>query len=278
MDRSALAYWESGQAGPVRPMSAPIVPAPEDTEYVEDRILRAAGERPLRALLLGMTRSLATLRWPAGSSLVAVEWSAAMIRRFWSAEGVPGESRVVRADWRELPLAAAAFDVAAGDGCCSVLGSLRDATLAGAEIGRVLRPGGTFYLRCFTRPPNLTVERVFEALHAGRIDNVFLLQWLLAMAVHGDTREGVALDAVWRAWSSQVADPAALFARRGWDGDSGWTLARWKGIGVRYSFPTVEELVQGFAPHLELVERHVPGYAWGECFPTLVMQAAAPRR
>jgi SAM-dependent methyltransferase len=273
MDRGSLAYWDSGHAGPVRPMAAPIVPAAEDTAFLEDRVLAAAGGRPVDALLLGMTRSIATLRWPAGSSLVAVEWSSAMMRRFWPKEGLPRAASLVRADWRELPLAASSRDVAAGDGCYSVLASLEDAALLNREVQRVLRPGGSFYMRCFARPERgFNVGGIFDALRSGRIANVFLLQWLLAMAVHGDTREGVALDAVWRAWKEGAPRPRELFARCGWPEDSAWTFERWKGVAVRYSFPTAVELGRLAAPLFDVVQHHVPSYPWGECFPSLVMQ------
>ena len=273
MDRGSLSYWESGHAGPVRPMGAPIVPAAEDTAFLEDRMLAAAGGRPVDALLLGMTRSIATLRWPAGSSLVAVEWSSAMMRRFWPKDGLPRTASPVRADWRELPLASSSRDFAAGDGCYSVLASLADAALVNREVQRVLRPGGRFYMRCFSRPERgFSVGEIFDALRAGRVANVFLLQWLLAMAVHGDTREGVALDAVWRAWSEGAPRPRELFARCGWPEDSGWTFERWKGVAVRYSFPTASELGEITAPLFDVAERRVPAYPWGECFPSLVMR------
>jgi len=278
VDRSALSYWESGRAGPVRPMAAPIVPAVEDIAFAEKTVLAAARGRAPSALLLGLTRGLAAMRWPAGSSLVAVEWSAAMINRIWSIDGLSAASHVVRADWRELPLASASQDIVVGDGCYSVFASLRDATLLNGEVRRVLRPGGLFCIRCFARPARgLTIGGVFDELRAGRIANVFLLQWLLAMAVHGTTRDGVILDTVWRAWRDQVPRPRDLFARHGWPENSDWTFDRWKGVRIRYSFPTAEELGEIAAPLFDGVERHVPAYPWGECFPSMIMRAG-PRR
>src|SRR5688572_32317510 len=155
-------------------MAPPIVPAPEDIAFVEDRLLAAADGRPVAALLLGMTRGLATLRWPAGSALFAAEWSAAMIRRFWPTGGMPAGASAVRADWRELPFATSSFDFAAGDGCYSALASCGDIALVGRELGRVLRPGGLLSIRCVVRPERgLSVSDVFEELRAGRIANVY---------------------------------------------------------------------------------------------------------
>ena len=273
MDRSALAYWESGHAGPVRPMAAPIVPPAEDIAFLESTMLAASGGRPVPALLLGMTRGISAMRWPADSSLVAVEWSSAMIRRFWSTDGLPAASSVVRADWRELPLATASHAIVAGDGCYSVLASLADAERLNREVYRVLRPGGVFCMRYFARPARrLTVAAVFDHLGAGRIANVFLLQWLLAMAVHGDTRDGVPLDLVWQAWRDHAPQPEELFAQHGWPEDSAWTFERWRGVQVRYSFPTAHELDELAAPLFEVAGRRIPDYAWGEYFPSLVMR------
>lgn len=273
MDRRALSYWESGFAGPVRPMSAPIIPAAGDTAFIRDRMLAFARGRPVDAVVLGLTRSLVTLPWPAGSSLLAVEWSSTMIRRFWSRDGVPAAAWVARADWRELPLASSSCDVAAGDGCWTALPSLADIAVAHSELARVLRPDGLLCMRCFARPERgLTVDAILDALHGGTIASVFLLQWLLAMSAHGDSRDGVALDTVWRAWTKAVPQPGVLFERHGWPEDSAWTFERWKGVLVRYSFPTLGELEAAAAPLFEVVERRVPDYPWGECFPTVVMR------
>jgi SAM-dependent methyltransferase len=259
-------------------MASPIVPSAQDIGFAEGAARAAAAGRGVGALLLGVTRGIATMRWPAGSSLVAVEWSSSMIRRFWSRDGLPPGSSVVRADWRQLPLANASRDIAVGDGCYTALGTLQDVALLNAEVNRVLRPGGVFCVRCFARPlRGITPRTVFAELRAGHIGNVFLLQWLLAMAVHGDSRGGVALDDVWRAWREHAPQPADLLARCGWPEDSAWTLERWKGVTVRYGFPTVEELRTLATPHFGEIECHIPAYPWGECFPSLVMRAA-PRK
>jgi SAM-dependent methyltransferase len=272
MDRSALSYWESGHAGPVRPMGEPIVPTPQDIAFVEAELPAGASCPPVTALLLGTTRALAAMRWPIGTTLAAIEWSGAMIHRFWPPEGVPASASMVRADWRELPLAAASCDVVVGDGCYSVLATVKDAELLNAEVRRVLRPGGVFCMRCFARPARgLSVGDVFDKLRSGRIGNAFLLQWLLAMAIHGDTQEGVVLDTVWRAWSAEVPKPRELFAGLGWP-DSSWSFDRWKGVRVRYSFPTLDELRALGAQIFSEVRYRVPDYPWGECFPSLVMR------
>jgi uncharacterized protein YbaR (Trm112 family) len=63
-----------------------------------------------RALLLGVTPEIATMRWPAGNRLLALDFCSAMIRNVWRAPENE-DAMVARADWdaahpRELPAAA----------------------------------------------------------------------------------------------------------------------------------------------------------------------------
>lgn len=277
MDRSALKYWESFPAGRLRPMPAPIAPGVEDISYLEARVTEFADEvsgNPVDAMLLGVTPRIASMHWPVGTRLVAVDWAESMIRRFWPADGLAIPAQVVRGDWRQLPLATGSRNVVVGDGFYTPLGTFADIRLVNAEVRRVLRSGGVYCARNFARPRHArTVAAVFDDLRAGNIANVFVLRWLLAMAAHGTSREGVVLDAVWRAWREHAPDPERLFAACGWPADSAWSIERWKGLQIHYSFPSSEELRELAAPWFDVIAFHLPDYAWGECFPSMVMRA-----
>jgi SAM-dependent methyltransferase len=271
VDRSALPYWESFVGGS-RGWIAPIAPAPEDIAHVE-RVVAGFRGGGVAALLLGVTQALAHMRWPAGSSLLAVDWSESMIRRIWRAAPAPAFAQVTRGDWRELPLRSASLDVVVGDGCYSAVGSRADAALTVREVHRVLKPGGLFCLRNFARPQQtLTVEALLAEVRAGRPSNAFLLRWLLAMAVHGASGDGVRLDDVFQAWMRRFQDVRALLAPRGLLDDAEWAFSRWQGLGVRYYFPDPAELHALASPAFDLVEYRVPAYERGECFPSLVMR------
>jgi SAM-dependent methyltransferase len=259
VDRSALGYWESFSGGS-RGWVAPIAPAAEDISHVERHV---AGRSAPRALLLGVTQGLARMRWPARTSLVAADWSSAMIRHVW--QPLPF-AHAIRADWRELPLASASLDVVVGDGCWSAAGSYANAALVAREVQRVLKPGGLFCLRNTARP-GLTPGDVVKELNAGKISNVFLFRWLLATAVQDASGDGVRLDDVWRAW---LEVPHGLLRERGWLEDAEWAFGRWKGLGIRYWFPSPDEL-RALAAGFELVDYSIPAYDRGECFPSLVM-------
>jgi SAM-dependent methyltransferase len=278
MDRSALAYWESFAAGRFRSIPTPIVPAEQDIEFLESRIRTIPGGN-VEALLFGVTPRIATMRWPAGTSLIAIDWSRTMIRDLWPLDGLPHFARPLCADWRQLPLAAASRTLVVGDGCYTAIGTLADAAIVNEQVHRVLRPDGLYCLRCFCRPAQpLALGDLYEELHAGRISNVFMFRWLLAMAVHGASREGVVLDAVWREWNRRVPDSRGLFARCGWPEDAAWSIERWKGLSVRFSFPDAAEVHELAAPHFDVLEFHVPDYEFGECFPSVVMRARRPPR
>src|ERR1051326_3092833 len=123
-DRAALAYWES-RAREWR-VSPPLTPAPEDIAWYEARAAESAGgasSRPMRAILLGGTPGIATMRWPEGTSLLAVDWANGMLQHVWPRGGFPERTNVVRPDWRELPLTSGNIDLVIGDGCYAALRS-----------------------------------------------------------------------------------------------------------------------------------------------------------
>jgi SAM-dependent methyltransferase len=273
-DRALRAYWD-GRASAWR-VAPPLAPAPEDVAWFEAVARRAAAEtgRPPRALLLGVTPAIAGMGWPPGTELIAVDWAEGMLRRVWPGQDTPAGSVRVRGDWRALPLIEAGFDLALGDGCYSTFGALADAARAHGEIRRVLRPGGLYAIRCFCRiEPLPSVGALIEDLQSGRLANLDLFRWLLAMAVQGDGPAGVALDAVWRAWAAHVPDAAALCRRVGWTTDALASLQAWENAGVRFSFPSRAELAALVEPGFERLEWQLPSYQPAMCFPRLLMRA-----
>ena len=272
-DRSTLPYWEArAQRWNV---SQPISPGPEDLRFYEACAARHVPDdgSDLTALLLGVTPSIAQMRWPGPTRLVALDWSRGMFDNVWPREHVPAGSAGVRGDWRAMPLADASVDFTAGDGCYSTFRDLEGPALLNREVHRVLRPGGEFCLRCHRRPdvPH-SVDRVFEWLHAGRFHNLDLFRWMLAMAVHGDSADGVSLRRVWETWHSRVPDAKALAARFGWSADALANMDAWERLESRYFFPTLDELGDLARPHFDIELCDIPRYEWGEHFPRLLMR------
>jgi SAM-dependent methyltransferase len=264
MDRSARANWE--RLALRWRIVEPLAPGAEDQDWFERN---AAAHAAGRALLLGVTGRLAAMRWPRSTTLLAVDWSRGMLRLL-----PPGRALGVCADWRELPVSDASFDLAIGDGCYSALAGLDDMTLFNTELRRVLRAGGGVLMRCFCRPAApIDIDALFQDLRRGRYRNLDLFRWLLAMAVHGSSRHGVVLGDAWEAWARHVPDAHALQARMGWTEDGLANIERWAGSNFRYSFATLEELRDLAAPGFAVTGCDTPAYEWGALFPRLALRA-----
>jgi len=274
MDRSHLAYWE--RRAPNWHVAPPFSPSAEDIAWLEAKAARCATSvvaKPFRALLLGVTPALATMRWPEDTHLVAVDWSAGMIRYVWPGSSIRAPATVVRADWHALPLAKGSIDFALGDACYSAVATLANARLLNAELHRVLRPGGMHCQRCFARPdPPLSVDTLFEDLLAVRVSDFDMFRWMLAMAVHGASESGVDLCDVGRVWREHVPDAAALAARHGWSAEALANLESWGRNGGRFSFPSPRELRELAELAFDLLAYEEPATAYGALFPRLTMR------
>jgi SAM-dependent methyltransferase len=272
-DEAARAYWES-RARDWR-VSPPLTPAPEDIAWYEAKVAdcaRSLSSRPLRAVLLGVTPAIAAMKWPDSTRILAVDWAQGMVEHVWPRAGFPEHAHVVRADWRQLPLAPTSVDLVVGDGCYSAMGSLAGARQLNREVGRILKPGGWYCVRAFCRSDHATsIAALFAELEGGRVDNLDLFRWRLAMLVHGDSAEGVALGKVWRTWRDHVRDGPS--EARCWSADQRLNMARWEGVQARFAFPSLHELQALAEPSFDLVACEWPGYASAEHFPRLLMRA-----
>jgi SAM-dependent methyltransferase len=256
--------------------SAPLCPTPEDIAFVEGRIGRHAMrlQRPARALVLGVTQELLQMDWPAGSSLVAVDWSFDMVELMLSGEQRARVAAPVVADWRRMPIPASSHDFAVGDGCYVMQSSLEDCARINTEVARVLRPDGLFCLRCFLRPDVAEDPGVlFLQAAAGQAGNPDVFRWRVGMALHGADGVGIVLDDVWRWWSGHlVAGPAPQDDKAMRETHA--AMERWKGASARFTFPTREEAERLLRQRFRIVDRFTPSYAFGERFVTYAVVPA----
>jgi SAM-dependent methyltransferase len=274
-DRSALPYWE---ARSVRwKVSTPISPLPDDVRFYEANAARYAGEsQGLRALLLGVTPAIATMRWPAGTRLIALDWAGGMLSNVFPRAQVASFAHALRGDWREMPLADACVDLVVGDGCYSTFSTFEGPADVNREVARVLRPGGRFCLRCHRRPDAaIPMEQLFGRLLAGEFGDLDMFRWQLAMALHGDSRDGVCLGDVWDAWHEHVPNAGKWLARFGWSEQALANFEGWKGSRSRYLFPSLAELRTLVSTNFDLEDCDIPEYEWGEHFPRLTMSRLA---
>jgi SAM-dependent methyltransferase len=271
MDRTARSYWD--EIALRWRIAEPLAPGRTDVDWFERQAARHA-TGGTRALLLGVTAGIATMRWPAGSRLVAADWSTNMLKNVWPAGATARAAPVLCADWRELPLRSGSVDLIAGDGCYTALGTLAGAAALNAEMHRVLRRGGCVLMRCFCRPAaGLRVDELFEQLLSRRIRNLDLFRWMLAMALQGDSASGVAVREIGEQWARRVPEARALQARMEWTDDALTNMERMATATMTYNFASLDELLRAAAPAFELIERDIPDYAWGELFPRIVLRA-----
>ena len=273
MDRSDLPYWGNVYAGLWRPR--PLVqPSAEDIRFFEASAHRADELGDLsgvRALLLGVTRPIAAMRWPKDAQLVALDWSEVVIRRFWS----PADAAsVVLGDWREMPIAPATRNIVLADGCYHVLSCAEDGALLTREVRRVLRPGSFFCSRNFLRPdPPERVDDLFDELFAGHVRSLHVFRWRLVAALQGASGEGVPRDSVWKAWNARVKAPQALIDRYG-DSDGGFrAIEAYRGRAARLYYFSLAELERLCSASFDAIECEIPGYEMGAHFPRLLMRA-----
>ena len=230
-------------------LGPPLRPSPDDTRTAEAAIQQwqqRNATTPPRALLLGVTPELAGCGWPAGTRLVAIDRNPAVIGMLWPAPGMPAAAGAICADWRAMPLAAAAVDIVVGDGCHVCARFPDQAQAINREIDRVLRPGGIFVIRVFLRPDaHETIDDIRRDLEGGAIGNVHALKWRIAAAIHGSTAEGVRLADVWEVWQ-RLRPLAERHAERvGWR--LGWrpgelaTLDIHRGVETRFYMPTLAD-------------------------------------
>jgi SAM-dependent methyltransferase len=267
-----LPYWEArATRWNVEP---PLSPQADDVRFCESRAdAQASRDGPLTALLLGVTAALATMRWPAGTRLTSMDWADGMLRRVLPRDEVRASLAVLRADWREMPIAESSIDFVLGDGCFTAFPDFEGAAAVAAEVARVLKPRGEFCIRCFRRPDAMsTASELFAELLDGRIANLELFRWMVAIALQGEGRRGVALGDVWEAWHARVADPREAQRRLGWSDTGIANFESWRGARSRYYFPSLSEIAELAGPGLEIALCEFPKYEWGEQFPRLVLR------
>lgn len=254
-------------------MGSPLRPGAQDLGFVQAEVNALASENShMRVLLLGTTQELLNLQWPREAWVVAVDSSEAMLRARGPRPNSSMRASAVCGDWCNLPLPSQQTDLALADGSLAVLSNLSSIVKVLAEVARSIAQSGRFVVRAFVRPEVAeSPESVCDDLLSGRIGSIHAAKWRLAMSLHGTLNEGVELDAVWREFRRAVPSTESLVKRLGWSSSAVDTIEAYKGLDVRYFFPTLTELRELFASTFSELRCNVPGYELGERCPTLVL-------
>ncbi|MFT4562060.1 MAG: hypothetical protein ACI9BW_001803 [Gammaproteobacteria bacterium] len=268
--------WEN-QARQWERVGSPLRPSAEDHKFmtavindVDSRIGKP------HALLLGVTPEMATLPWPQGSELLAVDCSQSMIDTVWPGFPRPGEG-VLRANWLNLPLQQRSRNLVLSDGPFGVLCGPSEYEGLLHNIRRILMPGGLFTFRVFLQAEvKEEPDAVYRAVMDGEINGFHTFKLRLLMAHQPDDQSGVRVGDVWSSWATDGPGADALAECCGWPLAQIETINAYRDQDSIYTFPTLQQLraqmlVEGFSE----VSCSRPTYELGERCPTLVFDHLA---
>jgi hypothetical protein len=266
-------YWDH-VAPSFSVLGPPLKPSPEDIRFVEKAVANWTSSHPgkrLRALLLGVTAEIATMRWPEASSLIAVDNSFEMARTVWPGN-IPSKRRAVCGDWLSLPQSPASCDVVVGDGSMNCVRYPDGFRALARSVLSVLRPDGVLLLRSFVQPEvKDSIEQVFSDLLQGTFPTVNHFKFQLLMAMQRSTQQGIAVDDVYREWVRRKVDKDHLTTRTGWEKQSIRSIELYQGQDVVHTFPTVSELRSVLAEFFDEVSISTPAYFLGDRCPSFVL-------
>jgi hypothetical protein len=192
-----------------------------------------------KVLLLGVTPELADL----GRGMVAVDKSAGVISRLWSAHTF--DHHALLGDWRALPLAAESFTAIIGDGSLNWLRYPEDYLLVLNEIARVARPAAIMAVRVYCTPEATeSLEEARALALSGQESSFHALKWRIAMALTAARRDANLFVAdILTTFDSIFPDRNELAVKTGWPRQSIDTIDNYRDSAVAYSFPTETQLL-----------------------------------
>ena len=255
-------------------LGAPQKPSPEDVVITERAISDASRrlDRPLKALLLGVTQELAGCQWPTGTEVVAVDNTMAMIETLWPAPRAPAGSSAICADWRDLPLHDASIDIALGDGSFNAV-PFEDWARLCMQLHRVLVTSGTAAIRVFLRCDQAeTMTELRRLVSEGAIGSIHALKWRIAAVLQKELRDGVRLCDIWDAWQQIAAAAEPIRGRPGWRDDQVATLDRYRTSAIAYYFPTAAEFRSSVSPWFAEQRVGFGTYELAERCPTFTLE------
>jgi hypothetical protein len=256
-------------------LGPPLKPGPEDIEVVQSTVVRhhaSVSTDPYRVVLWGVTPELATMAWPAGTELLAIDHAERMIESVWPGD-LPGSRRAVCGEWSETArISRGASDLIIGDGslgCVRYPSEFCELTKVAKES---LRKGGLLIMRLHAGPEvrEEPASVVGDLLNL-QIDNFHVFKFRFAMALQESPEEGVELHQILREWKTLDIDERELCAKTGWDLRVIRTIELYKDRKDRYAFPSLNQHLAVFRDHFRLIDIHVPDYEMGSRRPIVVL-------
>ena len=228
----------------------PLRPSARDGELMMELVKPALEQNgdPARVAILGVTREVVALPWPAGTTLLAFDQNAEMIAKVWQ-PAVHLHSTAIQATWRRLPLPDHSLRLIVGDGSFTCLAGLSDLSRVMAELARVLEPEGIVCVRCFLRPDVAeTLDELYANTCAGKIAGFHALKLSIGMSLARPPEFRVPVVDILQAFERMFSDRRALAMMTDWPVESIDTIDAYRGADVSYNFPTLAAFQSTIAP------------------------------
>ena len=270
-------YWGKVAARYAQ-MDSPLRPSAEDIRFFEETAgayaLRHPQERN-RALLLGVTPDIAAMRWPLSFSLLGIDESNEMVKGLWPGD-VPGQRWAVNGNWLSLPKRPSSCDIVIGDGSMNCLRYPDGHRAFARSVRDALKREGIFILRCFTQTERQEgPDQVLEDAMRGEIPTFTQFRFRLLMAMQPSTGEGIAVNRVYRFWTSHAPTESLLLSRTGWPKSDIDVIELYRDGGAVHTFPTLAECRSTLSEFFDEISVSFPTYYAGDRCPRLVL---TPRR
>jgi SAM-dependent methyltransferase len=274
-ETESRSYWNTNSKS-WQKIGAPLRPSAPDIQLFEQFVREhhaTTRDTSLNALMLGVTPEIATMQWPRGTQLTAVDHSPGMIETVWP-RGQLEEAAALCAKWADMPLPAESRDVALTDACFSQLGFPDECDAAMRELRRVMKINGKFIFRAFIQPDRQeSVQEVVDALNARRIGSFHVFKWRLIMALQKGLATGSPLADVWNTWHGEFPNREKFAADFGWPLETVGTIDSYREAPNRYTFPTMKELRNVLAPYFSETLCVFSNYEMGDRCPVMVFTA-----
>lgn len=253
-------------------VGVPLKPSPEDGLYALAALLPSFERSRHEVAILGVTPELVQLPWPQTVTLSAFDHSAEMIASIWKPHP-RNVSSVACASWQQLPVAAASFDAAIGDGSLNALPNLNEYDAVLRELHRVLKPEARVAVRCFVRPESPEpLSDIVEAVNAGKIRGFHALKWHVAMSIADVPGSAVAVSAIHKAFDTLFPSRVKLANKTGWPEFVIDTIDAYRDAPTRYTFPTLAEVIRECQPYFQVIDIGYGQYELADRCPTIVLQ------
>lgn len=187
-------FWNS-QVELIKAMGSPAKPHASDIACMramfQERLTRRPVTGRIKVLVLGVTPDIVKLDWPAGTEVTAVDRSEGMIAAFWAGD-VPGQRRLVRADWLAMPFEPGSFHFVFGDNVFNAMDYPQGYRALADTIGRIVKSEGLFIVRvlCQAKPKEYGPD-IVAAYRAGQLTDYHQFRFRMMTASQVSAEEGL---------------------------------------------------------------------------------------